>query len=771
MKLTFQINYEPHWGELLRMNNWYLAILGNQPYLDNWDEKKAFLTLMKTTDFRTWTYEVEGVQIEYPIEYKYLIYNPLSEIVVAWENRENRNFYENPSEEEDIVILDNGLYFDVNIFKGAGVAIPVFSLRSSESFGVGEFLDLRKMIDWAKLTGQRLIQTLPVNDTTLQRNKADSYPYNTLSVFALHPMYLRLEAMGTLKDTAKRAYFDEQRKLLNAFPLVDYERVNNLKWEYFQLIFRQEKSTVLSQKEYKFFVETNKTWLYPYAVFSFLRDKYQTSNFTHWPEGSVFSDEMLVKLIKHDSDRINLYFYVQYNLHIQLSEVHAYAQRYNIMLKGDIPIGVSSCSVDVWVNSQLFHLNTQAGAPPDDFSTKGQNWGFPTYNWELMAKDGYAWWKERLKHMSTYFDAYRLDHILGFFRIWEIPTHAKWGLLGQFNSALPLSENDIESYGLIFNENRYLKPHISNKVLREIFGDSSAEVKNEFIIQDETGAYLLNPKFDTQRKVSAYFSAKKELSEKDKQLREGLLKLICQVLFVKDARNPDFYHPRISYQDNESYMALPDSEKDSYIRLYEDFFYHRHNDFWKYQAMKKIPALLHATSMLAFGEDLGMIPSCVPEVMRDLDLISLEIQRMPKQFGQEFGVTYFAPYLSVCTTSTHDMNPLRGWWEEDREKTQRYFNNTLFENGEAPNTCEPWIAEKIIAQHIQSPAMWVILPIQDWLAMDANLRNPDAQAERINVPDNPDNVWCYRMHLDIDRLLAATEFNTKLFDMIQNERH
>lgn len=771
MKLTFQINYDPHWGELIRMNKWYLAILGNQPFLDNWEEEKAFLTLMNTKDFRTWTYEVEDVTIEYPIEYKYLLYNPHEEVIVAWENRENRVFNEDNPESEDIVISDSGLYFDVNMFKGAGVAIPVFSLRSNESFGIGEFLDLKKMIDWAKLTGQRLIQTLPVNDTTIQRNKADSYPYNTLSVFALHPLYIRLEAMGVLKDTNKRAYFIEQRRLVNASPVVDYERVDKLKWEYFQLIYKQEKATVLSQKEFKSFVEINKIWLYPYAVFSSLRDRYQNSDSSHWPEGAVFSEELMNKIIKHDSDTINLYLFIQYHLHLQLSEVHRYAIGKEIMLKGDIPIGVSPHSVDVWVNPQLFHLNTQAGAPPDDFSAKGQNWGFPTYNWELMAKDDYAWWKARLKHMSTYFDAYRLDHILGFFRIWEVPSHVKWGLLGQFNRALPLSETDINSYGLVFEEKRFLKPYISNKVLRAIFGDSAMEVRNEFLIQNESGEYIINPKFDTQRKVSSYFSAKNELSEKDKQLKEGLLKLICQVLFVKDARNLDFYHPRISYQDNEAYLALSDSEKDFYIRLYEDFFYHRHNDFWKHQGLKKIPVLIDATSMLAFGEDLGMIPSCVPEVMRDLNLLSLDIQRMPKQFGQEFGVTYFAPYLSVCTTSTHDMNPLRAWWEEDFEKTQRYFNNVLFENGDAPKTCEPWIAEKIIGQHIQSPAMWVILPLQDWLAMDENLRNPDAQSERINEPDNPQNVWCYRMHIDLDKLLAARDFNSKLLNMIQSERH
>lgn len=770
MKLSFQLQYEPQWAELLRMNNWSLALLGNQSFLGDWEENKACNYLLQTNNFKTWAFTLEIVNPTFPIEYKYLIYDHTNEKVVAWESRENRVLTDIHPETANIVLSDSDLHFDIPFFKGAGVAIPVFSLRTQHSFGVGEFLDVVKMIDWAKLCGLRLIQTLPINDTTLQHTNADSYPYNTLSVFALHPMYLRLEKMGQLKDVKKQAYFDEQKTALNKLKNVDYQRVNELKWEFFKLIYKQEKSTVLSSKECKLYVENNKGWLFPYAVFSFLRDSYQTPDFSTWQEGTRYSEDLIKKTLKHESEAVYFYIFLQFHLHLQLSEVHAYAQKKGIMLKGDIPIGVSPCSVDVWQNPDLFNTNVQAGAPPDDFSDKGQNWGFPTYNWELMAKDGYSWWKHRLKHMANYFDAYRIDHILGFFRIWEIPLHAKWGLLGQFNKALPLSEAEINSYNLLFEEKRYLKPYISEDILRSLFGEFSAEVISNFMLEERSGAYVLNPKFDTQRKVSSYFSAKTEQTEKDAVIKNGLLKLICQVLFVKDNRNPDFYHPRISFHTNLSYLALNEEDKENYLKLYEDFYYHRHNEFWEQQAIKKLPVLIGATKMLAFGEDLGMIPSCVPEVMRELHLISLEIQRMPKQLGQEFGVSYFAPYLSVCTTSTHDMSTMRAWWEEDKEKTQRYFNTLLFENGNAPEVCETWIAEKIISQHIQSPAMWVILPLQDWLAMDEELRHPNVLAERINVPDNPKNVWCYRMHLDVDNLLTASNFNQKIKKMIENER-
>jgi len=768
MKLTFVVKYEPQWAALLRMQGLLLGVLGNQRGLGYWRE--ADVVLMYTDNFRTWFVEVDADEFVFPLEYKYIIYDPENKKIVSWENRENRVTEGISFTDDKAVFTDEGLYFDLPLFRGAGVAIPVFSLRSNEGFGVGEFLDLKKMIDWAALTGLQLIQTLPINDTTMQHNKADSYPYGTLSVFALHPMYLRLQMLGELKNPKDKVFFEAWQAKLNALKTVDYETVNELKWKYFRSIYKQEGAAVLVGSEFKTFFAENEKWLLPYAVFSYMRDKEGTSDFHQWKELREYNETLVSQIYAKNATEVGLYLYLQFHLYKQLLEVHAYAKQQGVLLKGDIPIGVNPCSVDVWCNPKLFNLDQQAGAPPDDFSEKGQNWGFPTYNWDEMHLDGYAWWKERLKYMSTYFDAYRLDHILGFFRIWEIPLHAKWGLLGHFYPALPLKEENIEMYGLVFDADRFLKPFISDQILKRYFGDDVEEVKLSFLVENMNGNYDFLPRFDTQRKISAHFAAKKTLSAKDEKIRDGLYRLMCQVLFVKDVRHADHYHPRISCQSNEAYLALRKHEKEAYLRLYEDFFYHKHNELWMHQAMSKLPTLLNATGMLACGEDLGMIPACVPEVMKELNILSLEIQRMPKQYGQEFGVPYFAPYLSVCTTSTHDMSPIRLWWEEDRVKTQRYYNSMLFENGEAPAKCEPWITEKILWQHLQSPAMWVILPLQDWLAVDGKLCNKDIHAERINVPDNPKNVWCYRMHLDLDKLLTADAFNHKVKGMVSEGR-
>lgn len=768
MKISFSVYYEPQWAALIRMSGMSLGLLGNCDALGTWDESKV--QLLTTDDFHVWTYTLEDDHMYFPIEYKYCLYSESEQRIISWETRENRIVDHSRLEKEHSILKDNELYFDHEMFRGAGVAIPVFSLRTKDSFGIGEFLDLKLMLDWAQATNQRMIQTLPVNDTTLEFSKADSYPYNSISVFALNPMYIRLEAMGELEDKRKNAYYKVQQEQLNTFEGVEYELVMNYKWEYFFLFYKQEKQKLLADKKYQNFVAQNNHWLTSYAVFCYLRDQEKTSDFSRWSTQSVYVQEEVEQLFVEKADEIGLYLFIQYHAHLQLSEVHAYALQKGILLKGDIPIGVSPKSVDVWSNPTLFNLEMQAGAPPDYFSLRGQNWGFPVYNWDAMAQDDYGWWQLRLKHMASYFDAYRIDHILGFFRIWAVPIDAVWGLLGQFIPAKPFSKLELRSYGFEMDNDEYLSPEINDEVLSAYFGVDAGYVKSIFFKEYNLEEYIFKNKFNTQKKISHYFETKTDKSLQDDKMMEKLLQLQCQVLFLKDPVAPEHYHPRISYQDNDMYKKLSKHNKEAYMRLYEEFFYHRHNEFWAKQAKTKLPALLSATKMLACGEDLGMIPACVPEVMNELKILSLEIQRMSKTFGQEFGVPFFAPYLSVVTTSTHDMSPIRSWWEEDPIRTQRFFKQMMFESGESPKTCEPWVAEKIVWQHLQSPAVWVVLPLQDWLAIDDDLRLADPHGERINVPDNPNNYWNYRMHVDIETLLESEYFNNKIKNLLSESR-
>lgn len=746
-----------------------LAICGNQPALGNWNPDKA--VLMSDADFPEWQVEVDAEQLAFPLEYKFILYNKEKGHAVAWENNPNR-YLADPQigKSETLVIGDRYVYFDLPAWKGAGVAIPVFSLRSEKSYGVGDFGDLKRMIDWAAATHQKAVQILPINDTTMTHSWTDSYPYNSISIYAFHPMYTDISQLGKLKDKEAMASFNERQKTLNALPEVDYEAVNQTKWEYFRLIFKQEGKKVLASAEFRQFYEANREWLQPYAVFSYLRDTYKTPNFREWPKYNTYDPAEADKLCRPDSadyPHIAIYYYIQYNLHRQLLAASEHARAHGIVLKGDIPIGISRNSVEAWTEPHYFNLNGQAGAPPDDFSVNGQNWGFPTYNWDVMEKDGYAWWMKRFRKMSEYFDAYRIDHILGFFRIWEIPMDAVHGLLGQFVPALPMTREEIEGYGLPFREEFFLKPYIHEYFLGEVFGEHTDYVKQTFI--ETTGTweiYRMRPEFDTQRKVEAYFAGKTD--EASIRMRDGLYALISDVLFVPDRHNPHLYHPRIGVQHDYIYRALNDWEKAAFNRLYDQYYYHRHNQFWGGQAMKKLPQLTQSTRMLVCGEDLGMIPDCVPWVMNDLRILSLEIQRMPKDPKQEFGHPERYPYRSVCTISTHDMSTLRGWWEEDPKQTQRYYNNALHHGGEAPATATPELCEEVVCKHLESNSMLCILSWQDWLSMDGKWRNPDAQAERINIPANPRHYWRWRMHLTLEQLMEADTLNDKIISLIEH---
>lgn len=746
----------------------HFAVVGNQDALGNWDVSKK--VRMDESTFPVWEISLDTRKMTFPLEYKYLVVDTATDEVLAWGGGPNRKltFADN---DEHTIVSDEHFQRTIPSWKGAGVAIPVFSLRSKKSFGTGEFEDIKLMVDWAVKTGQKLIQTLPINDTILYHTNYDSYPYNAVSVYALHPIYLSPEKTGKIKSKERKAYYDAKKAELNERTFSDYQNVMNVKWEYFKEIYPAESKKIFASPEYNTFFEKNREWLVPYAAFSYLRDKFKTPEFGKWPEFGVYNKAAIEELTSPKRpyfDEIGIYYFLQFHLHKQLSEVHDYARERGVVIKGDIPIGVSPRSVDAWVDPELFNTQVQAGAPPDDFSATGQNWGFPTYNWELMEKDGYQWWKKRFRKLAEYFDAYRIDHILGFFRIWEIPVNDVWGLTGSFNPALPFTRQELETHGLWWDEERYLKPYLKEHVLYALFGKYTDDVIREYLLPDGWQNYKFKPEFDTQKKIEAHFaSLGYNFGNKEVLIRDGLYMLHCEVLFVRDQRDPEKYHPRISMHSSASFRDLNDETRRLLDKIYVDYFYHRHNEFWKQQAMKKLPALISATKMLVCGEDLGMVPDSVPDVMNALEILSLEIQRMPKKPNAEFAMPADAPYRSVCTTSTHDMNPIRAWWEEDPALIQRFYNRALGMPGPAPEKCEQWIAEKIVDQHLQSGAMWVILPWQDWIAVESKLWLPHPFAERINVPSNPRNFWCYRMHIPLEKLLKEDKFNKRLREMIE----
>ena len=758
-----------------------LNIVGAQPALGCWNLAKALP--MVEHNHNEWIVDLDANSLfasihrsrttsavakdeNVNLEFKFVAFGDKGE--VEWETGQNRTLSVEPLPQGEVrvEVLDQA-FFALYNQKVAGTLIPVFSLRSEGSFGVGDFGDLKLMIDWVAQTHQRLLQVLPINDSTSTHTWTDSYPYSCISIFALHPQFCDLRQLPALKDKVEADRFEMLREELNGLPQIDYERVNNAKTKYLQLLFKQEGKEVLATEDFKAFFKHTEHWLVPYAQYCYLRDKNGTCEFAKWKGHTQWNEADRASLSNPQNKAfkdVAFFYYVQFVLDRQMRSAHDYARARGVILKGDIPIGVNRNGCDVWHEPEYFHLDSQAGAPPDGFSVNGQNWGFPTYNWDRMIADGCQWWVRRFQNMQQYFDAYRIDHVLGFFRIWAIPTDCVHGLLGQFQPALAMSREEIKSYGLNFQEDLFTKPFIADWIVSRIFKEHAEEVKEKYLQHEHDDIFSLKPEYDTERKVEAAFAGK--TTDKDIWLRDGLYALIENVLFVRDRQNPNMFHPRITAQLNFMYEALWQNDKDAFNRLYNDYYYRRNNDFWYREAMKKLPLLSQATRMLVCAEDLGMVPDCVQWVMNELRILSLELQSMPKDPTVEFGHLSRNPYRSVCTLSTHDMPTLRQWWDEDYDRTQKYYNTMLYRGGAAPHPLPGWLARDIVSRQLTSPSMLCVLSLQDWFAIDERIRLADANAERINIPAIPKHYWRYRMHMTIEQLIADKEYNDEVKDLI-----
>ena len=715
------------------------GVLGSSPRLGEWQEEKV--RNLVRTDVYEWCLPLASEDFAEGVYYKYVLVDEnIPSRNIVWEEGGNR--YLSPCclrKGEAAVVSDDAPRMSLALWRGAGVVIPVFSLRSKGSQGIGDFGDLRQFINWAASTGMSTVQLLPVNDTTSSGTWRDSYPYSGISVFALHPIYLDLREWQSSPIYARYA---ERFTALNALPELDYEAVFEEKMAFLGDLYKMVRPEIDKLAAYNEFCTEHSYWLEPYARFCV--KKARAMNF------------------KCNGDE-KFYSFVQYLLHNQMAAVHKAARLQRVILKGDIPIGICHDSVPAMVDSHLFHFNGQAGAPPDAFAVHGQNWGFPTYNWEEMSKDDYAWWRRRLNHMNNYFDAYRIDHVLGFFRIWEIPAEQMYGLLGHFRPALPLSVEEIRYNGFEADVARYIQPFVTTDRLAQLEEVSGSGLRCFFVPRAD-GTFVLKTEYDTQHKI--------KIAVPEGYLRDILMDVVAEVLFVNDPDIPGHYHPRIAAQQTEVFKTLTLTDQQAFNRLHDNFFYVRHNEFWAENALEKLPVIVNGLtgkeehSMLPCAEDLGMVPSSVKGVLEKLNILSLEIQRMPKKYGIRFGYLQDNPYLSVTTIATHDMAPLRLWWRENEEQTQAFWHEVLGREGRAPAEATTDVCEQVVAMHFDSPSMFCLLALQDLLALDERLRSHNPEREQINVPANPNQYWQYRMHLTIEELVAATSFNEKLRALI-----
>ncbi len=681
-----------------------LAVIGSHPALGSWNPTRYLA--MERAGKADWMLTLNVDWLALPLEYKYVVVDSDNHELTAWEEGDNRIIDGNLNDGEVFVAYGEPLRLKEKAWRIAGVSIPVFALRSENSCGVGDFGDLLLLIDWAQEVGLRVIQLLPLNDTTTTGQWGDSDPYNIVSSFKIHPHYIDLNQLGALKDKDRMTSFRRQQQELNSLSYSDYEAVDRVKMEYLKEFYEE----LANKNTY-----------------------------------SSFDD------------------FVQQNLHLQLKRVAEYARQKGVILMGDMPIGMSSKATDVKEHPELFCTDCYTGTPPDSQSYEGQNWGLLSYDWKANGLADYM--KRRLQWMEQYFDALRIDHTPGYFRIWQIPSEQVYAAMGQFSPALPLTSGEIELAGLPFRHDFLTKPFINDKIVDRIFGIHAQFVRDTFLKRKGYGLYNLKEEVATQKLVYQHF--KDSNDENSIWIRDGLCRLVANVLFLKDMHHDEMYHPRIQAWHEPVFGILSDEEKEAFMRIYNNFFYQRHSMLWGATGYKRLGLLQNSTDMLLCAENLGLQPDCVEPVLDSLRILTLEIQRMPRQTGLEYAHLDANPVRSVAMASTHDMAPLRLWWQENAAQAQRFYTTMLQKQGRAPEQLSVVLAEEIIARHLYSPSMICILQLQDWLAMDGELRSKNLREERINTPGDAYNRWQWRMHINIEKLIKAERFNKKIQRMIK----
>jgi len=414
-----------------------------------------------------------------------------------------------------------------------------------------------------------------------------------------------------------------------------------------------------------------------------------------------------------------------------------------------------------------FNMDKKTGAPPDDYAEMGQNWGFPTYNWERMKQDGFLWWQNRLGWMANYFQAYRIDHILGFFRIWEMPASATGGLLGKFNPSLPITRDELRQNDLEHLMDRLIEPYMPSHLIEQLFGHDWFRVKERYL-EEFGGCYKFRQGMASEVVITETVEREgSPISYKTKEEFLYALKiLINNVVLLRDDKRPgDHFFPRIELWKTSSFQELPGDVQHKIRALYQSYYYGRQDQYWADTAMEKLPPLMDASSMMVCGEDLGMIPACVKGVLEGLVIMGLKIQRMPApgEADGKFGHPDRYPYLSVATPSCHDMSTVAGWWESmDQGARQEFWNHMLQRDGGAPGQISTDISDMLFKQHLWSPACWTIFPIQDVLALDDKLKAPNPKADQINVPANPKHYWRWRLNVSLEDLMKREDFSAMI---------
>jgi 4-alpha-glucanotransferase len=582
--------------------------------------------------------------------------------------------------------------------KIAGLVVPLIALRRNKTAACGVFSDLVHLARVARQWGLSLIQLLPLNDTG-----NGTSPYAALSAFALNPIYISLSetpdtmaALGLpLGENAANALIRADSAINRKFggePRVPYEATLRAKLDALRQVWNASREICAPLAEA---LAAEQGWAKPYASFVALKEAFRGAPWWDWPEWREITSAQIDALWYNPefAEEARFRLWLQVLAREQLQRAAQAVRAMGIDIMGDIPILLAKDSADVWFQRDIFILNRQAGAPPDMYSPRGQNWGFPLYDWEALRAQGYAFWRQRLGYADNFYTAYRIDHVLGFFRIWAIDEFENDAYLGVFEPSVRMSRAELSALGFSDERIRWLsKPHVpewkiqsAEKQCLEAFA-AGADRKMAFArgledvrracfvrIKDEP-LFLFSPEIRGTSDISVLFSAlRRNFPEADRSLADYARSMgdwwIDRVLYEAA---PDAYVFQWSYRDTTSWKSLSPQEQAA-LEAKAAALAAASLDVWERRGRELLSMLESASDMQPFAEDLGAVPPCVPKVLRELNIPGLKVLRWERRWD-ESGQPYipFGMYepLSVACTSVHDSTNMRQWWEEEADRRQ-----------------------------------------------------------------------------------------------------
>ena len=640
-------------------------------------------------------------------------------------------------------------YGDLSYFQ-TGVAIPLFSLRSKNSIGTGDFLDLIPFASWIKSIALDVIQLLPVNDTGFE-----SSPYSARSAFALNPIFINLQVLDYSETFEEE--FTEAAEAFEKEPRMDYYKVASFKRQMLRKIFDVSYNEITKSKEIRKWIDFN-SWIYPYAAYAVLKKENNEASWKDWKKFQNPEEEDIQKIWTKYKKDVLFEVWMQYTAEAQFSKAVKELAKMGVRLKGDIPILINEDSADVWYYRKYFSLSDRAGAPPDMYSYSGQNWGFPTYRWDVLEQENFSWWRLRLRQAAKFYNAYRIDHVLGFFRIWKIPEQEVTGMLGHFCPAVPITWKTLESHGLYHESMEYLKnPNYSREQLRNFLGDFTDIAIEKYFktLYGTTDRYIFKEDFNSEKAIT---SLPEEQSFKDK-----LLKVYWNRVFVPYKSTMEYY-PYWYWYNASVLFTLPPNEQEKIKQIIKENEAAQES-LWKENALKLLSVLAEETDMLVCAEDLGAVPNCVPFVLNKLNILALRVERWARNWNSPYAPYYEMdeyPRLSVCTSSCHDSSTLRGLWEEEDFDKNFYWTHA-HQEGNAPEHLSPVYVRQILENLFKTNSLLCILPIQDFLALSSSAYEIPAKEERINIPGTVGNHnWSYRLPLTVEELQKSWTLNFEI---------